>query len=385
MKKNIALIGLGGISQSVHLPLINRLHDQVNLVAVVDLSAKRSQEIANGAGANVQAFTSVDQLLQAVQNGLEVDGAVVASGGSHVPDTQKLLSAGIGVLSEKPLGYALEEHEALEKALEANNIDPAVRLRVGYMKEYDPAVQRAKELLKDVKIRSVHVEVLHPADGAQIGFANLRPATSDVDQEVLKEAGAPMRQALQTVLSQDVLENSSGDLDRLYPNVILGSIIHDIALLRHLVGPIGTVDYARHYGPEFPGSLAFAGTLEENGTPWGLDWHFIADYPQYQETVTIHHETGTIELLFDVPYLLNVATQLRTTDGKEDFGVSHNVCTWPQQEAFENEWRAFLALLDGNPVDGSSLPQSRKDIQTGQKMLRALAQTKQVSVPTELQ
>lgn len=371
MKKKIAVIGLGGIAQSVHLPVLTRLHDRAEIAALVDLSAKRVADIRASYGTGIQGFTSVDDLLQARQNGLEIDGALLATAGSHARDAARLTEAGVPVLVEKPLGYS---HPELDQ------ISHQESMRIGYMKEYDPAARVAREELSGLQIRAIEVEVLHPADQAQLAFANLRSATSDVDRQILDQANEPLQSALISVLGEDIYREHQGDLDRLYPNVILGSIVHDIALLRYLVGGIGTVDSACHYGPEFPGSLAFSGELAQVDAPWFLNWHFIADYPRYRETITIHHETGTLQLVFDVPYLLNVATELNTWGREGSLGVNRRQRTWPQAEAFETEWREFLDLIDGEAHPGSSLPEARLDLDVAGRMLAKLSQSKGIDL-----
>ena len=373
--KKIALVGLGGISQSVHLPIATRLHDQVELVAVVDLSPTRVDQIRDAYGEQLRGFRTVDELLVAVSQGIEVDGVVLATTGTHAADSARLLEARIPVLSEKPLGYSLAEHDELLERFEkgAERAD----LRVGYMKEYDAASREARRLLEDRQIRAVEVEVLHPADGAQLSFANIRQAPNDVDSELLAQVVEPtdisMRSALGSLLEAQTSHEGGAGLERYYPGVIMGSVVHDIALLRYLVGGIGTVDMAKRYGPSFPGSLAFGGSLRDHDAPWSLNWHFIADYPEYRETVTVHHEQGSVQLVFDVPYLLNVATKLNIVQGLPGYGVSRSTQTWPQSEAFETEWREFVALVDGAPHEGSGIKESRRDIEVGQEMARAVS------------
>ncbi|WP_350258527.1 Gfo/Idh/MocA family oxidoreductase [Scrofimicrobium sp. R131] len=373
----LALIGLGGISQSVHLPIITRLHDRVQLVAVVDLSAQRVREIQSAYGEQLAGFTSVDDLLHAVDAGLQVDAVALATTGSHSQAALPLVKRGWPVLVEKPLGYSRGEVAEL--------LPYAAQMRVGYMKEYDPASRRARELVSQVRVRSVEVEVLHPQDQAQLEFAHLRRPANDVSQEALRTVVEPTESALRSALGPEILSDRVGDLDRLYPNVVLGSVVHDIALLRYLVGGIGTVEHAQHYGPEFPGSLRLGGTLREQAVPWQINWHFIAGYPQYRETVTIHHEEGTIQLVFDVPYLLNVATELHEVTATPHYGVNHSVQTWPQQEAFEQEWLDFLALAGNTPRPGSSVAESLEDLRVGQEMIRLLAESKGISLDPEVE
>ncbi|MGH3705037.1 MAG: Gfo/Idh/MocA family protein [Agromyces sp.] len=366
----VAVIGLGAISQSVHLPLIRRNADLIELVAVVDLSTSRAREIAEASGAGVAPFDSVGELIDAVAAGtLRVDGAILATAGSHAPDVARLVGAGIRVLAEKPLAFSIAEVESLQALADARGIDLAEWVRVGYMKEHDPASAAAKALLAEVDVRAVSVEVLHPADGAQLAFANLSAPPSDVPPELLATLVAATDATVATAIG-----DAAAPLPKLYTNVVLGSIVHDIGLLRHLVGGIGTVDRARHTGPAFPGSLSLGGYLaERTDVPWSIDWHFIPRYPEYRETVTFHHETGTIALTFAVPYVLNVPTVLTVVENAEPLGSRRSETRWMQEEAFEHELRSFAALAAGHPEPGPSVAEGVADIIVGQRMLRTLA------------
>ncbi|UOQ90923.1 Gfo/Idh/MocA family oxidoreductase [Agromyces endophyticus] len=367
---NLAVIGLGAISQSVHLPLIRRNADRIVLTAVVDLSSSRAQGIAAASGTGVAAFDSIDALIAAVAAGeVAVDGAILATSGSHAPDVAKLVGAGIRVLAEKPLAFSLGEVETLRAVAAERGVDLADQVRVGYMKEHDPASAEAKALLQRVELRAVTVEVLHPADGAQLAFANLQAPPADVPADLLATLTAATDASVDAAIG-----DADGDLPKLYTNVVLGSIVHDTGLLRHLVGGIGTVDRARHTGG-FPGSLSLGGMLAEHAAvPWSVDWHFIPRYPEYRETVTFHHEEGSISLVFSVPYVLNVPTVLTVVENADRLGARRSETRWMQEEAFEHELRSFAALVAGLPAPGPSVAEGAADIVVGQRMLRALAE-----------
>lgn len=376
-RARIAVIGLGAIAQSVHLPLLRRNLGSFEIVGLVDLSAARVTELADAYGVpGAGRFGSVDELIAAHASGaVTVDGAILATTGSHGGDTLKLVRAGIKVLAEKPLAYSLREIEALESYAAESGIDLRDRIRVGYMKEHDPATERARELLKDVRLRAVSVEVLHPLDGSQLDFARLRPAPADLPADAI---------AAITAGTAAVVDGAVGaltpQLRTLYTNVVLGSIVHDIGLLRSLVGGIGEVATGQHWHGEMPGSVHLRGTLAQHDAPWTIDWHYIAGYPEYRETVRFHHEEGTIALTFSVPYVLNAPTVLTVDEKVEPLGWRRAETRWMQEEAFERELLDFAALLAGAPRPGASVAESADDIRVGQRMITALAASQGVAV-----
>lgn len=370
----IGVVGLGAISQSVHLPLIRRNAELFELVALVDLSGAKVKDFATRYGLGESSgFLSVDALSEAVERGhLALDAVVLATSGSHAHDVSRLMRAGIRVLAEKPLAYSLAELENLNQEATRLGINSADFIRVGYMKEYDFASQQAKDLLSAVSLRAITVEVLHPKDPHQLEFARLAAPSDDIPSAILEDV---TRRNSDNV-SQAVGASAPNDFRALYTNVILGSIVHNIGLLRLLVGGIGEVHSADHFGTSLPGSLHFRGQLASGNTPWSIDWHYIDEYPEYKETLTFHHETGSISLTFGVPYINNLPTILTVTERDVEMGIRVSESRWMQQEAFENELFALAALVHGERPNGASIAESVRDVQVGQRMIHALALSK---------
>lgn len=366
---SVALIGLGGIAQSVHLPLLQRNRGDLELTALVELSPSRLGIFADRYGVPEKGrFSSLDGLIDAIHTGtVLVDAAVVATAGGHTDEALALIRAGVRLLVEKPLGWSTRDLDALESGLAEMGRDPQEWLRIGYMKEYDPAVAAAKAALSGVAPREVNVEVLHPADGAQLHFARLAPAADDVDPKAL--AGLIERG------ERSITEATGTDdptMRKLWSNVLLGSVVHDLALTRHLGLGLDSVIHARRVGGEFPGSVFGVG-LTADGVAWNLGWHFISDYPEYRETVTVHHERGTVQLEFATPYILNAPTVLRIRSGADPLGSQVSEQTWPQEEAFERELHALLDLASGRAQEGSTLRHARSDLAAARALWSACA------------
>lgn len=366
----VAVVGAGGIAQAVHLPLLQRNRDRAEISALVDLSAHRRDLLGERYGIPAESrFAGVADLTQAVRSGeLALDAAILATSGLHCADASQLLACGLAVLSEKPLAYSERELDELEQQAEREGIDLAQRLRVGYMKEYDPAVAAAREQLAGRRVRAVTIEVLHPADASQLDFARLLPPETDIPEAELRRLTG-LLDAETRATAGDVPD----DLRRVLSSVLLGSIVHDIALVRHLGLPLESVACASWSGGGFPGSITASGTTAAGAVPWQLGWHFIADYPEYKETVTVHHETGTTTLVFATPYVLNAPTRLVVDSVAPPLGHAVTESTWPQAEAFERELHALLAMSTGVPTSGSSVSEARADLRVAEQLLRALS------------
>ncbi|QYC39431.1 Inositol 2-dehydrogenase [Nonomuraea coxensis DSM 45129] len=320
----IALIGCGAVTQAVYVPLLSRRRDLFEVTAVCDLSRTLADAVADRLGAPGR-YTALEDMLDA--GGFEA--VLVLASGSHGETVRRALAVGHAVLCEKPLALTRAEVAAL----------PEGRLMVGYMKQYDPAVRRAEELLAELGgagvIRAVEVTVLHPSGESQLAFANLTQAR-DVDAGVLDSLRAAERELTTRAVGE------SEPVRSLY-GISLGSICHDLSLLRRFTGSPAEISHVETWGPA-PGSVEISGPLPAQGR-FSIRWHYLEDYPAYRETVAIHHDTGTLELVFPAPYLMNAPTTLTVVSGAESRTEYRDVT-----EAFEVQLAAFHAFVrDGKP------------------------------------
>lgn len=361
----LGILGLGAVAQAVHLPLLERLRDHYEIAAIADLSPTLVEQI----GLRYQVSpgrrqTSVDGLLA----GPDLDALVVLTSGSHGAATMAGFDHGLHVFAEKPLAFTLTEADGIADRQVAR---PDLRLQVGYMKLHDPAVTHALDVAATEGLgapRAIEVTVLHPTAESQLAHARLLPPPEDVPPSTRAE--------LDTVsddLRRTALGDAAGPLGRLYTDILLGSVIHDLALVRAFAGDPTSID-AIEVWPEdrWPPSVELAGRLPNDGRV-AIHWHFLPEYPAYREEVRVVYEAATIELAFPSPYLLHRPTELRIT--RVQAGGRLDAVWTSTTEAFEQELLAFHALVTdgGSPVAG--VAEGRADIVTCQRAVarRAVA------------
>jgi myo-inositol 2-dehydrogenase / D-chiro-inositol 1-dehydrogenase len=366
----LGVIGLGAVAQAVHLPLLRNQRDLFEVTAVCDLSADLARRVADRFGLGTAArFRSAEELLD---SGL-VDAVLVLASGSHGPVAGAALGRGLPVFCEKPLAYTLAEADTLER-LAAKEGTP---LQLGYMKLYDPAVRRAHRELVAARpaLRAVDVTVLHPSGPSQLAHASLEQPPGDVPAATLAALGEETAQ-----FQEQALGPAPAELRRLYTDVLLGSLVHDLAVVRLLAGDLERVDHVDLWPEGSWSSVAVQGVLG-GGTRLGLRWHYLDRYPAYREEVSLHHEQGSIALSFPSPYLLNAPTVLTVTDRDGDaVRVREDRST---VEAFQRELAAFHRLVtDGRPV-AAGIVEGRADIATCQRILRRLAERRGVGLSGE--
>jgi myo-inositol 2-dehydrogenase / D-chiro-inositol 1-dehydrogenase len=371
----LAVAGLGAVAQAVHLPLINRRPDLFELVSVFDVSPTLREQVSRRFGVPAaRQYASLEAMLDADP----VDAVMILTGGSHAPAVVAAFARGYPVFCEKPLAFSEAEVDRIEAAVPPGLATP---LFLGYMKQYDPAVTEAIRLLAEIdEIRAVEITVLHPTGASQLETAHLVPFAHDAPgPEAAAERDRLMHRA--------ALGDQDDAVNRLYSGALLSSLTHDLSLLRLMTGPPADIGYVdvwtatssatrRAVGRDIralgkrPPSITIAGRLPGRARVT-MHWHYLADYPAYRETVTVHHGAGSLELVFPSPYLLHAPTRLTVVD--EAGGFERRNAHRSVGEAFEIQLEAFYAMVTEGRAPLSSIADGRTDVVTCQQIMSCYA------------
>lgn len=359
----VAIAGLGTAAQVMYLPLLARRRDLFEVTAVCDLNRGHAETIGRELG--VAAFD--DPLALLAKGGF--DALIVLMAGSHTALVTAALDQRYWVLCEKPLAYSRAE---------LRHVPGEARLMVGYMKQYDPASQRMLDTLREIggpqEVRHLDVTVLHPSDESQLLFAKVRPPRPA--PEALAPYAEADEQALTTALGSEAPER----LRRIYAQVVLGSMGTELSLMRLFTGPPETVEHVAVWPDDvFPPSIEVNGALS-NGR-YGLRWHFLPGYPAYRQTVTIHHEHGSLELVFPSPYLMNAPTTLAVTSR---VGTTERRTVYRDvAEAFERQLVAFYRFVTADEPPLTGLQGALRDIVTAQQIIRRYGEAAELPIGGE--
>jgi myo-inositol 2-dehydrogenase/D-chiro-inositol 1-dehydrogenase len=372
----MAVAGLGAVAQAVHLPLLAGLRKTFEIAAMCDLSQGLTKALGDRYHVPTQyRYRDVATMLDAV----ELDGLIVLTSGSHADVAEAALRRGLPVLCEKPLAMTLAEVDRLA-AIEGADHD-GERLMIGYMKLFDPAVEEAVRIARDPDrpmgaLRAVEVTVLHPTSESQLAFAHLLPPPDDIDEATM----ARLREG-SARLETDALGPAGSTLGRLYSGILLGSIVHDLAVIRAVASDPVAIDRVETW-PDgaWPPSVAVDGRLAD-GARLSIGWHFLPEYPAYREDVRFHYELGSVELSFPAPYRLHEPTNLVVSTGKGE--TRRRVTLDSIEEAFERELLAFAAMIAGGDRARSGIADGRTDIVTCQAMAARLAADRGLAIGGE--
>ncbi len=171
MALRIGVIGAGLIASRAHLPAIVTCAN-VELAALVDISAARARDLAGRFGQTPRIATRVNDVLG------ELDAAIIATPNeSHCELAVRCLEAGVHVLIEKPLATSVAEGEMIMTAAQKAGKVAAV----GYNRRFLSIVPLMKKFIEDGYFGELHRFVYQYsslAGWAPLSGYNLRRASA---------------------------------------------------------------------------------------------------------------------------------------------------------------------------------------------------------------
>ncbi len=135
---NVGVIGVGAMGYN-HARVYYRL-DNVNLVAVSDVSEKTLNKVCKKY--DTKGYTDYEELLKNPE--IEAVSICVPTT-RHYDAVMEAIKQGKHVLVEKPISFTLEEAKKMIKAAK----EKGVILATGHVERFNPAVQKAKELIEN--------------------------------------------------------------------------------------------------------------------------------------------------------------------------------------------------------------------------------------------
>lgn len=147
MKRKVAIVGCGGISQ-VHAQVLGAMED-VELCAFVDCRLDRAEKLAGQYGeGRAGVYGDLREMLMA-ENPQVVH--ICTPHYLHVPMTLEVLQGGGSVFMEKPPAISTRQFEQLELALTQSN----GKLGICFQNRYNPSTKKVDELLQEGRLGKI--------------------------------------------------------------------------------------------------------------------------------------------------------------------------------------------------------------------------------------
>ncbi len=277
-KVRIGFVGVGSMGQCAHLKNYVTL-DDCQVVALAELRPSLGRAVATRYGIP-HVYASHREMLEKES----LDGIVASQPfdrhGILVPE---LLQAGVPLFTEKPLAASVEAGERIVAAVAASG----TWHMVGYHKRSDPATMAAKTEIERLKAtqelgKMTYVRILMPAGDWIAGGFNDLIRTTEPYPKVEHDPPPPDMDA-QTYERYTAFVNY---------------YIHQVNLLRHLLGEPYTVTFADPSGVLLVGESV-------SGVPCSLEMSPYQTTIDWQESALICFEHGTIQLELPAPLAQN--------------------------------------------------------------------------------
>jgi predicted dehydrogenase len=339
----VGIVGCGLIAQVMHLHYLRELHDRFQVAALCDLSRIVVDRVGETYGVD-RRFTDWTKLLEE-----PLDAVMVLTSGSHEPIAVAAAQAGRHVFIEKPI--ALSEAEG--QRIIAAGKKAGVRLMVGYMKRYDPAVERMAEELRRVKALRFASSTTseYPLKWYVAQYPIIRG--NDIDATTLGALQADDEARITAAIGIDdpVLRYD-------YRHSLLDSMIHDINLMRGLLGEPKRLRFASI------GEAAVSVFLEFEQTTASMHWVNLMDgVAQYQQVFSFFGPQQRATLVFPSPFLRNMPTDFVLEGGSTETSRSwRTVETVSYESAFKRELLEFYACVGEDREPRTTAEEAVRDV-----------------------
>jgi len=347
----IGVVGCGAIAQIMHLPHLRDLSDRFVVAALCDLDAARLQLVADHyrvASRSTEWRRLLDEPLDAV---------AVLSSGDHSQIVLAALERGLHVFVEKPLAYTQRQTDAIGEAAER----AGRTVMVGMHKRFDPAYRLAAQQVAQMPdLRLVDAVVVNVDDPAYFTHHALLGIPPHREPELpltpAEVAGRVLSGAPRNLIEAQL--GARADEDLVAGQLLMSSAIHDIDILRGIVGePTGVVS-AHHWasGTSFAAVIAFPGDVRA-----AYAWTSVPGVRHYRETFDFIGQSSRVRLDFPSPYLRNAPTALEIEEGRGDeLRTTRIVASY--QEAFLRELAHFHeSVVSGRPPL-TGVPDARRNL-----------------------
>ena len=335
----VGIAGCGLVTQVEHLPNLLALPRLFEVVAIADPSA--TVRTALSERHNVRAFESAAEMMV---SGL--DALVIATPDSYHADLAvAALERGLHVFSEKPLSYDVADISRIRAAR-----DKADRIvQVGYMKRFDPAYRRLRDMLSKVTspLRAVTVDVLDSDAAPFVAHHNL-VLPNDIPQALVDEGRTRRAAQVKSAVGSD----ADPLVSRGFAGPYSSSLVHDLNLVQGLL-EVTTARIGKPVGAAFiagDGGGYLSAKLEPVDGLVTMTWVATPRLAYYSERISMIFDDRNFELRFPSPYLNHHPTQLieRRADGHRLEEIHHRPS---YAEPFVEELKGWhAAITEGAPV-----------------------------------
>ena len=346
-KVRVAFIGVGSMGQCAHLKNYAVLPD-CEVVALAEIRRDVGEKVAARYGVGA-VYTSHEELIANEKFDALVCVQPFTRHGILIPE---ILQAGVPVLTEKPIASSVNVAERIVEALDACG----TFMMVAYHKRSDPATERAKaeigrwqESGEFGAMRYVRI-TMPPGDWIAGGFSDM---IRGKEVEGLEKDPPPPDMNAETFGKYMAFVNY---------------YIHQVNLMRHLLGEPYTVTYAEKSQAllAVQSASGVAGVIEMAPYRTSIDW---------QESVLVGFEKGYVKLDLPAPLASKRPGRVEIMRDSGDGAVPETVVpVLPWVHAMERQAANFVKAVRGEAEPPCGAEEALEDLKVARDYIRLLEQ-----------
>ena len=356
----LGVVGTGIIAQVMHLHHLAEMKDQFDLVAVCDIVPGQAQVVADKYGI-AGAFTDWRDLIAE-----PLDAVLVLTTGSHAPIVTAAARAGLHVLVEKPVCYSVAEGQAMLAAAGQSG----TVLMVAYPKRFDPAYNLfGKEAAELSGTRLLRVTTLESPREPYIGHYDLLPPPAPPADLV-----ARMRAEHDAAIGAAIGDGSSAFERRVYHQVLLDSMVHELNAVRGLLGEPDRLSYVDVRDGGITAMMTFG------DIPVAFHWVDLPGIARYQMELAFFSPDRRVTLSFPSPFLRNEPATVVIEGGEPGAARS-----WRSSEvvSYESGFKREIAAFYDCVVNGGAPVTSGLDAVRDIALCEAIIKCHRLGEPVE--
>jgi len=345
-KVKIGFCGAGNMGQMAHLKNYV-VEDDCEVVAIAELRKNTGAAVARRYGIPNVYVDAMDMVKEE-----KLDGIVASQPfGRHGILVPALLKAGVPVLTEKPLASSVDTGKKIVRAVKRSGTFHML----GYHKRSDPATMYGKKeidrLVKTGELGMMkYVRVLMPAgDWVANGFEGR-----------IQEKDDPLSLAFDPP-AKDMDKETYGKY-----TAFVNYYIHQVNLLRHLLGEPYKVTFADKAGVLFVGESISGTTCTIEMSPFRttIDW---------QEHALVCFEHGWVRIDLPAPlasYRPGRVEIYRDPPGRKGTTPTSTTPTLPWIGAMRQQARNFIAAVKGKVPPLTGAEEALEDLKVAREYIR---------------
>lgn len=356
----LGIIGLGEVSQCMHLPILQDMCEIYQITAVSDVAPSLVNFICKKYHI-AQGYLSAEELIDKA----DIDAVLILSPDQyHGEYAARALRMGRHIFVEKPVTLCVDE---LKELIELYKQYPSQIVMVGYMRRYAGPFLKAREILEEQPLKTEYLRFRDIILEAPFFIGQTRPIfyPNDVPEDVIREGGIRRREHLDRAIGADATDEM-----RTTYQMMTGLGCHSFAAVRELFGvpkkihSVTTAAGGQHVVIVMEFEDGFLGTYELVNNQ---------NIVQFDAAIEVFQKTRKLLIKYETPYLRYQPASVEVIES-DDSDTKTTTYGPDFHDAFHTELKTFASCIENGIQAKTNLEDAVADLELFQEIMHVMAQ-----------